>query len=289
MAMAIVVPVLANGFRAFGTIYAAHLSTADAAAGFDHVVYGWFFFAFVMALVMGIGWRFFDRAISDPWLAGFAPSSAKSNLPRELVTGLAFIILVLPFIWLTAIAASGNIPMKNPIILPQIAGWSQTVGTGTPWSPHYGGADHLIVGHYANAHGDKVDLAVALYASQREGRELIGYGQGPEGAGEFWSWSSNANAPRGGKAERLVAPGPINREVMSFYLVNGKLTGSSTDVKIETMKTRLLGKDQAAGVIMISAVDQDGRPARAAIDVFLKDLGAPEKVVTALIVSARGQ
>ena len=65
LAACVVVPVLANGVRAFATIWAADLTSVEAAAGFDHIVYGWVFFAAVMAGVLALGWRWFDRAPDD--------------------------------------------------------------------------------------------------------------------------------------------------------------------------------------------------------------------------------
>ena len=66
MLAAVTVPVLANGVRAWGTIYVAQSQGIEFAAGFDHIVYGWIFFAVVMALVLGTAWRFFDRSPDDP-------------------------------------------------------------------------------------------------------------------------------------------------------------------------------------------------------------------------------
>jgi exosortase A len=66
MAACVVVPILANGVRAWGTIYVAQSRGVAFAAGFDHVVYGWIFFAVVMAVLLGLSWRFFDRAPNDP-------------------------------------------------------------------------------------------------------------------------------------------------------------------------------------------------------------------------------
>jgi exosortase A len=66
MVAAVVVPVLANGVRAWGTIYIAQSQGVEFAAGFDHIVYGWIFFAVVMAMVLGASWRFFDRSPDDP-------------------------------------------------------------------------------------------------------------------------------------------------------------------------------------------------------------------------------
>lgn len=65
MAACFIVPILANGVRAWGTIYIAQSQGLAFAAGFDHIVYGWIFFAIVMSGVIGGAWRFFDRAADD--------------------------------------------------------------------------------------------------------------------------------------------------------------------------------------------------------------------------------
>ena len=62
-------PVLANGARAYWTIYAAHLTSAEAATEFDHFVSGWPFFAAVTAARVAAAWRWFDPA-SRAYAAG---------------------------------------------------------------------------------------------------------------------------------------------------------------------------------------------------------------------------
>jgi exosortase A len=61
LAACVIVPILANGVRAWATIYIAQFIGAEAAGGFDHIVYGWVFFALVVALLLGGAWRFFER------------------------------------------------------------------------------------------------------------------------------------------------------------------------------------------------------------------------------------
>ncbi len=80
-----VVPVLANGVRAWGTIYIAQSQGIEFAAGFDHIVYGWIFFALVMALVLGASWRFFDRSPDDPLIdaAALEASPLLARLARD--------------------------------------------------------------------------------------------------------------------------------------------------------------------------------------------------------------
>ncbi|MBI1401790.1 MAG: exosortase [Porphyrobacter sp.] len=56
-----VVPVLANGVRAWATIHVAQSIGAERATGFDHIVYGWIFFAVIVAALLGGAWPFFER------------------------------------------------------------------------------------------------------------------------------------------------------------------------------------------------------------------------------------
>jgi len=65
VAASIMIPILANGVRAWGTIYIAQFAGVEFAAGFDHVFYGWIFFALVVAIVLAGAWRFFQSEPED--------------------------------------------------------------------------------------------------------------------------------------------------------------------------------------------------------------------------------
>ena len=62
---AIIVPIIANGIRAWGTIYIAQSQGVEFAAGFDHIFYGWIFFAVVVAIILAAAWQFFEREPED--------------------------------------------------------------------------------------------------------------------------------------------------------------------------------------------------------------------------------
>lgn len=70
MLACIVVPVIANGIRAWGTIYIAQSQGVEFAEGFDHIFYGWVFFAIVVAIILAGAWRHFEREPED---AGYLP------------------------------------------------------------------------------------------------------------------------------------------------------------------------------------------------------------------------
>jgi len=81
--VSIVVPIIANGFRALGIVVAGYwLGSAEAAAA-DHVIYGWVFFSFVTLLLILIGLPFRQDRLAE------AMPDAPDILPPAIGTGPA--------------------------------------------------------------------------------------------------------------------------------------------------------------------------------------------------------
>ena len=271
LAACLVVPILANGVRAWGTIYIAERTSLSLAAGFDHVVYGGLFFAVVIALILAGAWRFFDRGVDDPW---FDPARLKANRPARLgaVAGAATALAALPLLWTASVAASGAQPAPSAVPFPEVPGW-QRIAPGRDWGPSFARADALAIARYRDGRGREVDLAVVVYARQSDGHELVGQGNGAAAPNSRWAWTADAPPPPNGRAERIASHG-VAREVLSFYRVGDVLTGSGTRVKLETMKVRLLGGPQRAVAVLASARSTaTGISPRPAIDDFLRALG----------------
>jgi EpsI family protein len=273
LAMALVVPVIANGLRAFGTIYAAWWTSVEAATGMDHIVYGWVFFAAVMAAVLAIGWKWFDR---DPDAAWFDPARLQDPVKGHAeasVTALLALTVASLFLGWSGLIAARAAPLPAKVELPEVAGWHR-VGPSkvAPWSPNYPGADHFLIGQYADAQGRRVDLAVAVYAGQHEGKELVGFGIGAIRENDRWVRIADLPDLSGGHALRMTGPGRVERVGVSWYRVGDTLTGSDKRVKFETLKTKLLGGNQAAVAVLLSA-EQGPDGAQAAIGDFLSALG----------------
>ncbi len=273
----VVVPVLANGVRAFATIWAADLTSVEAASGFDHIVYGWVFFAAVMAGVLALGWRWFDRAPDDP---AFDPARlagpARHRLDLLPAALLAVAVAAAAPAWSATIAGRAA-PSPDRIDLPDISGWTRApLSTTAPWRPHHPGADHLLFGRYVDGRGSAVDMAVALYARQAEGRELVAFGTGPLREGDRWVRVADVAPIAGGSAMRIVAPGPVERVVATWYRVGDVTTAAALYVKLETARARLLGGDGRAVALHLSA---EGPRARAAVDRFAAALGPVDPAI----------
>ncbi len=281
------VAVLANGFRAFSTIYISHLTTNDFASSFDHIIYGWVFFGVVMIIVMAIGWRFFDRKVDALWIENLTPDARLSRQPWFKCLALLS-LAIFTVVGQSSLASMGRSPMRHAIDLPAVPGWQRAeVRQSYPWQPRFDGADHRVWGQYVNVQGDRIDLVIALYAWQDEGRKIVGYGQGAIDPASNWAWAAATEPPQGGKADRILAPG-VAREVVSFYSLGGTETGSTSKVKLTTLKTRIFGQDQAAVAIIVSGEGTKTYRPRPAIDAFLKALGPTKPLADRLIKAARG-
>lgn len=277
MAVSILVPVIANGLRAYATIHISEISGSTRfAESFDHVVFGWVFFALVIATVMALGWRFFDRTPLDRWIAGGeAQDTALAVSPRWPMAAIVLAVALLPVGWQAMMARLGRIDAPYGIALPAVAGWNRTeIRQQQSWRPRFEGADHTLFGQYNDGRGRRVDVAVALYSWQDEGRELVGYGQGALDSVNGWSWSHAVPAPPGGAAMSLRAGGLV-REAVTFYRMGDMTTGSPGMIKAKTLRARLGGGDSGAVALIVSAENGAGFEGREAIGAFLKAFGDP--------------
>jgi exosortase A len=291
MAASVILPIVANGIRVWGTIHAAHLTTPDVARGIDHVVYGWVFFAVVMALLLAVGWRYFDRPVDDPFIYPEklqAPGTLPAPASRlALAAGVAFAAAAAFPAWAAIADAQEAEQPTRAVAIPAPPGWRQVPFGGLEWKPQWFNASAEQFASFDGPAGKPVDVFIAVYDRQHEGHEVVGWKQGVV---EFeddqgWAWAGNAPPLPGGRVFQINY-GPVIRDVAQFYWVNGKLTGSQAEAKIETLKARMLGGEPQAAVVVISAQRLDNfTSARPAIERFLADAGPVDELVRRAIVT----
>ena len=157
-------------------------------------------------------------------------------------------------------------------------GWQRTrPGTTGLWQPHYPGADRYLFGRYTDG-TDAIDLAVVVYASQREGKELVSFGTGVLREEDRWVRVEDLPGLDGGSAMRITAAGPVERIVATWYVIGGAVTADEKRVKIETMKAKLFGGDETAVAIHVSILVVPGRDPQAPVARFLAALGPVDRL-----------
>jgi len=284
MAVAIILPVLANGVRAWGTIYIAQSQGIEFAAGFDHIFYGWVFFALVMLILLAAAWPFFDRAPEEPFvdLAALQSSRLLEQLRQFTIGGWrAFAaIAILTFATVGWSAAAHRLEAQLPaeISLPQVDGW-QLVDYHPQvwWEPRASGADHRLLGRYRDAEGREVDVFFALYAAQDEGREAGSFGEGALMPDTAWRWLEDAPGEAGGMGEWLQANGHLKRFAVTWYRTGNLVTGSNARLKLANMADRLAMRARPTSMLIVSTEESPAHPAQEAVRAFLAAAGPPAR------------
>jgi exosortase A len=297
IALGIALPILANGLRAFGIIILAHLTDNRVAAGADHLIYGWGFFAFVMIALLLIGNLFADRAPGD-----FARPRDPAPAPRDgwgtedgrggrrgaalaLAAGLA--VLAGPAYGWAVIRPPPVMPPAEAVPPAVAAPWRAVAAAGAPWQPRFPHADLIVQQNYRiedgrdGGGGPPVTLVIAYYTHQRQGAEAVHHANRFDD-GTAWRRlatgrltpgrlrpAAGAGLPAAARFDRLAgSDGP--RLVVSWYWVGGHATADPVVAKLRQMLAALTGAAPAAAVIALAA-DYHAEPAEAlaAIDAFL--------------------
>lgn len=171
-ALSALIPIIANGFRAYGIVMIAHLSDYKLAVGVDHYLYGWLFFGVVIALLVFIGERLRRRDRQQPSIET-SPSVAQGGAPRRLALSLVLVLsaLMLPRLW--AEAAGGEARLApTPRLVQAGSGWSGPLEPMLGWRPFYHGADLTLAGGYRRGQA-WVEVHVVHYRDQTQGREIV--------------------------------------------------------------------------------------------------------------------
>jgi exosortase A len=246
-------PIVANGFRAYGIILIGYWSDGKLAAGVDHLIYGWVFFSIVMIALLMIGNSFADHRLGDFPEERVMRNTAARGWPwRSRTAILAALVLAAgpAYAW-TVMAPPEVTPSKATLPPPAVAGWES--GPASDWHPSFPGADQTLLSAFESG-GRRVELFVAFYRHQRQGAEVVYHANRFDGNG--WSRvESRTSDDLGGmppaQEDRLVR-GSRQRLVLSWYWVGGRFTASPYEAKFYQSISTLLGIRPAAAAVAIS-------------------------------------
>lgn len=274
VAASIVVPVLANGARAYLIVMIGHLSGMKLAVGVDHLIYGWVFFGLVMFLLHWIAsvWREAPAAAPPRRPAAAAPSAGQFY-------AAALALLVSTGVW-PAYAAYLRAHESTPAPVEfsgYAPGWRDGVRFAD-WSPSYPRASAELRRFYRSG-AQTVGLTLLYYRQQtRDSKVISSSNHLVEEQNPTWrvlhSGAREEAAPGGALAVRETAVvGPTGRMLIwHWYWMDGRFTGNEYVGKLLHIRSKLLhGEDDGAVVMLFAPYDEKPEQARAALRAFLAD------------------
>lgn len=281
LAAAMALPILANGVRAWGTIYIAQSQGVEFAAGFDHIFYGWIFFGLVIALLLAGSWRWFDRDPEDPQisaaairtdarLARIADRPISANRAAALVIGIA-----LAFgLWSQAALGAAAEAPRQRIDLPSVPGWTQVDTTmAVPWQPRAAGADRRQLARYTDAGGRVVDVFLAMDVRTEAGPDLTSASEGVVPPDSDWRWLSSGPPRALAKSDHLLARGSVKRFALTSYRTGDLTTASVPLFKLSLLGDRIMLRPRPTMMLIVSAEGSEDTELVARVDDFVAATG----------------
>ncbi|WP_296951517.1 exosortase A [uncultured Massilia sp.] len=285
--LSVIVPIVANGLRAYMIVMIGHLSGMELATGVDHIIYGWLFFGLVMFLMFWIGsyWRE-DGAEPAPASAACADvhvtAPAGGTMPPRFAATVAA-VLALCAVW-PAAAWVGERANHNPAPV-DLAPIAQALALPpapefTDWKPAYLAPRARL--HRVYRMGSlPVGLTVLYYRNQDKETSLISslnrladYDDAwheVEGAGRTEALAGHPLALRE-TVLRAQGQGPLL--VWSFKWIGGHYTSSDYVGKLRQAASKALLRGDDGAAVMLAVPYDDPEQARATLRRFLQDHGA---------------
>lgn len=269
----VLVPLLANGLRAYMIVMMGHLSGMTMAVGVDHLIYGWVFFGIVMLLLFWIGSYWREDGHEEATNAG-AGAPRALPLPGRSLLGAGVAVLAVLAAW-PALAGRANqaAPAAPPVELA-LESASAPAPAFSAWQPAYAPASATLRQFFAGQ--PPVGLSVLYYRDTPGGGKLVSSTNtlGFE-KGEFQERSAAVRQEQFGGRTLAVREAMLGYEgrrllVWQWFWIDGSMTSSNYVGKMLQVKAKLLtGSSDGAAVMVFSPYDEDPAPARAAMRAFL--------------------
>lgn len=256
MGVAVLVPIVANWLRAYLIVMLGYLTDNRLAAGVDHLIYGWIFFGVVMMLMFWIGGRWRDAGAPEP--VASATHARPSVTDWRGALPIAFAVAAFPVAESVIDRPVADYAVRVELPAPA-AGWREEPPGRLEYRPSYEQARGDAFAIYRAPDGNPVGAYVAWYAHQRDGSEMVAWGNGLVAIGSRDRVMSRfpVEAPNGTVqgADLVARDGRLR--VWHWYRVNGRLVTGEVEVKLRLAIDRLLGRADESSVVVLVTPELD--------------------------------
>jgi EpsI family protein len=272
LVIAVVVPILANGFRVFGIVILGEYRGDAASAYFHHVTYGWLFFSVVTLLLLMIGSRLREQneartvpavRIGDPPLPAESSvsqdDSGRGTSPRAITLAALGALILLASAPIALISLDKVTPERTSLPANSVTVTGPWIALDTitsEWTPQFVGTSSVLQRAYVSGPG-RVDLYIAYYAP-RDGTKLASSGNAVYLEPQWQRVSEGVSIPVVGRQpvrvrETVVRSARTSRLIWSWYWVGGELTQSEYRAKYLLARSRFFADKRGGAAIAVAS------------------------------------
>lgn len=280
--LSILVPIIANGLRAYLIVLIGHFSDMRLAVGVDHLIYGWLFFGLVMLALFWAGsfWREDGPRTTPGNTAAVPGATPASPLPLQ-AAGIAVAALAMAWAlpaYLQHLDRQSYNPDPVRLTLPQTIGAWTAAPPSTGLSPRFPGAASTAMQEYRN--GDLlVGIHIAFFRNQQQDAEVVssrnvlvdGNRRGWSLTGESMHQLALPDAPGSVRQSRLLR-GNHYLLAWQWYWLGDAQTANAFQAKWLQARQRLLGSgNDGADIVIYAPYDTQPRQVATTMENFLAE------------------
>ncbi|WP_137938923.1 exosortase A [Chitinivorax sp. B] len=248
----IVVPVLANGLRAYMIVMIGHMSDMKYAVGVDHLIYGWLFFGIIMLGLFWVGayWREDIDRTDQPQ----SSTDLISPVPARLFLTIALVLVtVLPWPVYADYLKRRPAGSQQTIVIDAPQGWTQ-VSRRINWTPAYDNAPYKFQQEFASG-AQLGGVFIGFYPGSLRGAEMVSTGNGLF-RDEHQEWTLLQQMHTETQTWGQVLQSDIRGSAVQFrlwqrYWVDGRWTANPYYAKLLQAKARLMGEPGQSAIVML--------------------------------------
>ncbi len=260
--LSFIIPIIGNGFRALFLVLIAHWTDMEYATGYDHIIYGYVFFTFILLIFLAIGWRFSDvkqinaRQNVEEEDSQINISNVKGKLLSAPLIAVYFVVVSTNFAG-AGINAEVNSAAENAQIFENHTSWRRSSVADARWTPIFANADKHERGVFRHSSG-QVSVYAAHYFNQIDGKELVQKTNAVGGQDWENAAKSMLKLPSGFMFEKVIETrinhGGQRRLAWTIYYIDGSLIADNYTAKLDTVVSRLRGRGAPGGALLISVI-----------------------------------
>ncbi len=260
--LSLIIPIIANGIRAFGIIYVGHKTDMEHAVGADHLVYGWLFFSIVLVLLMAIG-KFWREDLHDdnnnlelPKSAPFKPS-VLSSVMLLLIT---LSTLAFKPLYENLVVGQFQEPKQESDLFTFLKS-NANEGFVVSFNPSFDKADKQYQAELFH-NNTKLEVYLAQFYADNKESELINWGNRIYDIDKLSIIDKqniileSTNGDINATLLRLVALNGVKQNLIYWYEVNDFRTSDKLTVKKAQLLNKLSGGSGGGSIVILSMDDK---------------------------------
>lgn len=247
-----VLPIVANIIRVYGIITIAYYTDMEYAAGADHLIYGWFFFAFVLILLLGTGELFREKGVPRP---------AGDEIVLPVVKRYSAVIvmsigLLLGCLWATLLTQPFHYVTPPSLNVTEIKDESCS---SFIWSPVMLNPDHEVQ-FFLRGNDCNTSVYTAWFSENEN--ELISDLNRLFNKGKFSVEAFGDVQINGQVLPTLSLTTPHDEKVLvtHWYVINETLFTSKAKAKLYQIALKMAGKESTGRIWVVGTRQSDLRP-----------------------------